>query len=86
MEGFIAGSGCACKSGGKLFIYGPFKVDGKCTPESNENFDAMLRRRNPSFGIRDQEDVVEKAAAAGFHFLEKKLLPANNCILVFQKL
>ena len=40
--GLVAGAGAALKpAGGKLFLYGPFKVGGLFTTESNEAFDSV---------------------------------------------
>ena len=47
-----AGAGKVLRPGGLLLVYGPFKVDGKCTTESNASFDASLRRQNPEWGYR----------------------------------
>jgi hypothetical protein len=45
--GLLAGAAQALRAGGLLVMYGPFKVGGKCTTESNAAFDASLRQRNP---------------------------------------
>lgn len=43
----------ALRPGGTFLLYGPFRVHGKCTTESNTTFDAALRARNP-----DRKSVV----------------------------
>jgi hypothetical protein len=43
----MAGAGRLLKSGGRLFVYGPFKRDGTHTAPSNAAFDASLRAENP---------------------------------------
>ncbi|WP_425259453.1 DUF938 domain-containing protein [Rubrivivax sp. RP6-9] len=48
---------------GLLCIYGPFIEDGVPTAASNLDFDADLRRRDPSWGLRRLPDVL--AAAVG---------------------
>ncbi len=83
-EGLFAGAGRILVEGGLLFLYGPFRVGGRHTAESNEAFDADLRRRNPEWGVRDLERVVETAAGAGLQLLETNDMPANNKLLVFR--
>ena len=40
-----------------VFFYGPFNYKGEYTSESNKEFDAHLKERNPQSGIRNFEDV-----------------------------
>jgi len=68
-----------------LALYGPFNYDGRHTSESNARFDAMLRERDPSSGIRDFEKIAALARAAGLTLQEDNAMPANNRLLVFQK-
>jgi hypothetical protein len=70
-------------AGGVLFLYGPYRRDGKHTAPSNADFDADLRRRNPLWGVRDLEDVRQHARAAGLALREVVEMPANNLSLVF---
>ena len=65
-------------SGGKLCIYGPFSVDGRHVSDSNRSFDASLRQRDPTWGVRDQTVVLQEAGAAGFTLQDITLMPANN--------
>lgn len=58
-EGLIAGAQRTLASGGTLFLYGPYKVDGRHTAPSNHDFDLDLQRRNPAWGIRDLGEVTE---------------------------
>lgn len=51
-QGLFRGASRVLKPDGALFTYGPYKVDGKCTTESNQKFDDTLRERNPEWGIR----------------------------------
>ena len=39
------------------FSEGPYKVDGKFTTESNEQFDTSLRQRNPGTTTKDLDCV-----------------------------
>jgi SAM-dependent methyltransferase len=70
---------------GVLFLYGPFKRDGRHTAESNQRFDERLRSEDPRFGVRDLEDVQALAATAGFSPPEVVAMPANNLSLVFRR-
>ena len=67
-----------------LAIYGPFRYGGKYTSPSNEQFDGMLRARDPGSGIRDFEDVNALAEGAGFRFVADHRMPANNQTLVWK--
>ncbi len=83
--GLFAGAGRVLESGGLLLLYGPFKVAGTHTSESNAAFDESLRRRDARWGVRDLERVVEVAAAAGLRHRETNELPANNKLVVFER-
>jgi len=77
------GSASVLRPGGVLHIYGPFKRHGAHTSEGNVAFDADLRRRNPAWGIRELERVVDAARVCGFTSREINEMPANNFSLVF---
>ena len=84
--GILAGAGAALVPGGILAMYGPFKVDGVCTTESNARFDASLQQRNPAWGYRDISDIVAEAAPHGLTLVERiDHAAANNFILHFVK-
>ena len=85
VAGFFAGADSVLSAQGIVHIYGPFSVDGQHTSEGNQAFDADLRRRNPSWGIRDLADVVGKANEHGFSLTESIPMPANNLSLVFAR-
>ncbi|CAE7365246.1 Mettl26 [Symbiodinium natans] len=83
--GVLAGAGQALAKGGRLVIYGPFKVDGKCTTQSNADFDERLRSQDPEWGYRDIADIAAEAEKHGVKFLQRQEMPANNFILTFEK-
>ena len=82
-EGLFAGAGDALRADGRLFLYGPFKRDGKHTALSNAVFDTSLREGNPEWGVRDIADLEKLASSAGLVLLEAVEMPANNQILIF---
>jgi SAM-dependent methyltransferase len=82
-EGLFAGAARYLRADGRLFLYGPFKRDGKHTALSNAIFDTSLRERDPEWGVRDIADLEELAASGGLTLLETVEMPANNLILVF---
>ena len=54
-EGLMAGAGALLPAGAPLYIYGPFRRDGRHTAPSNAAFDRSLRAENPDWGVRDLE-------------------------------
>lgn len=70
---------------GSLLFYGPFKINGKFTSQSNERFDEELRLRHHFSGIRDLEWVVRSLNLRGLHLKQVHDLPAHNQLLVFKK-
>ena len=65
-EGLIAGAARVLPADGILYLYGPYKIDGRHTAPSKQAFDADLRARNPQWGIRDLGDVTALAERHGF--------------------
>ncbi|MEC7275553.1 MAG: DUF938 domain-containing protein [Bdellovibrionota bacterium] len=68
-----------------VFFYGPFNYNGSFTSESNEQFDASLKERNPSSGIRNFEDVESALIKNGFKLIKDHEMPSNNRLLVFER-
>jgi hypothetical protein len=84
-EALLHGAAKIVCPGGVLFLYGPYRRQGRHTAPSNEAFDASLRARNPQWGVRNLEDVAALAASEGFELQEVNEMPANNLGLVFRK-
>jgi hypothetical protein len=84
-EGLFAGAGRFLQADGRLFLYGPFKRDGKHTAISNAVFDTSLRDRDAEWGVRDVADLERLAASAGLVLREIVEMPANNLVLVFER-
>jgi len=67
-----------------VVVYGPFNYRGAYTSDSNRDFDAWLRARDPRSGIRDFESVDALARAAGLRLLDDVAMPANNRCLAWE--
>lgn len=81
--GLLRGAGRHLGPGGVLVLYGPYTLAGRHTAPSNAAFDDDLRRRDPSWGVRDLDAVAEAAQARGLVLRERVAMPANNQTLVF---
>jgi Protein of unknown function (DUF938) len=71
-------------AGGILYLYGPFKQNGKHTAASNAAFDQSLRSQNAEWGVRDLEEVVSVAQSQNLDLLKILPMPANNLSVIFQ--
>jgi hypothetical protein len=83
--GLFQGAARHLVSSGVLVLYGPFHIDGKATAPSNAVFDADLRHRDPSWGVRELGMVTALAEQNGLVLEERVAMPANNQTLVFRK-
>ena len=81
--GLLLGAADVMREGGCLHLYGPYKRNGKHTAPSNAAFDESLRSRDPSWGIRDLEEVASVAAGYGFEPPDVVEMPANNLFVSF---
>jgi len=84
-EGLFAGAASFLQVDGRLFLYGPFKRDGKHTALSNAVFDTSLRDNNPEWGVRDIAEVKALAEGVDLNLVEIAELPANNLVLTFAR-
>ena len=84
-EGLMAGAGRILPLGGILYLYGPYKREGKHTSVSNEAFDKSLRDRDSRWGVRQLEDVIAVAQKANLTLQEVIAMPANNLSVIFSK-
>lgn len=71
--------------GGRLLVYGPFFEAGTPTSPGNQDFDQSLRQRDPSWGIRQLDDMAQEASRAGLRLRQRVQMPANNLLLVFDR-
>jgi cyclopropane fatty-acyl-phospholipid synthase-like methyltransferase len=75
------------REGSLVFLYGPFNYNGEYTSEGNRDFDQWLKERHSSASaIRNFEDVEKSMQKNGFKLLMDHQMPANNRILVFERL
>ena len=83
-ECLFANAGEVLKPDGILFMYGPFAMDGKLEPKSNEEFDKNLRLNNPDWGIRDLKHLEAEASRSDIYLEEVLDLPANNKLVIWR--
>jgi len=84
-DALVRGASATLDAGGILFLYGPYRRGGAHTSPSNESFDASLRSRDSSWGVRDLEAVADLATDHGFSDPTIVEMPANNLSLVFKR-
>ena len=79
--------GCAdiLPKGGALFMYGPYRIGGEHTSESNRRFDQNLRDQNPQWGVRDLDEVINVAKRVGLSHQGTVEMPANNLSVIYQR-
>lgn len=82
-EGLMAGCARHLAAQGRLVLYGPFFESGVETAASNLAFDQNLRERDPAWGIRQLDDVVDCAQRCGLRLQQRHAMPANNLLLVW---
>ncbi|EED90744.1 hypothetical protein THAPSDRAFT_263456, partial [Thalassiosira pseudonana CCMP1335] len=81
--GLMECAGKTLRKGGMLVCYGPYKVGGTAI-ESNLKFDASLKSKDSSWGVRDLEEVVDIAKKEGLEFVQRVEMPANNLSVLFR--
>lgn len=84
-EALLRGAGALLRPGAPLYLYGAMKLEGRHTAASNAAFDASLRARDPSWGVRDLGEVTAAAQAEGLALAEVVPMPANNFSLVLRR-
>jgi cyclopropane fatty-acyl-phospholipid synthase-like methyltransferase len=85
VENMFAGIGRLLSPGGVVALYGPFNYHGQFTSAGNADFDVWLRRQAAHMGIRDFEAVNALAGAQGLVLQRDIEMPANNRMLVWQR-
>jgi hypothetical protein len=82
--GLMAGAARHLAPRGMLVTYGPYFEPGVPPAPSNLAFDESLRARDPSWGIRQLDDVAAQARRNGLELALRHPMPANNLLLVFR--
>jgi cyclopropane fatty-acyl-phospholipid synthase-like methyltransferase len=82
---FFRGVAATLGPGGVLCVYGPFRYRGEHTSQSNADFDAWLRQRDPHSGIRDFEALDALARDAHLVHSADHAMPANNRTLTWRR-
>ncbi|HZW17404.1 MAG TPA: DUF938 domain-containing protein [Luteimonas sp.] len=86
VEAFFAGVDRVLGGDGVLVVYGPFNDDGAYTSDSNRDFDAWLKARDPRSGIRDSGAVDALARDIGLRRVDDVAMPANNRCLAWRRM
>ena len=84
-EGLMRLAGRVLPVGGLLATYGPFSEADVPLAPSNAAFDQSLRARDPSWGLRDRDDVAAAAKAERLALTRRVEMPANNLMLLFRR-
>lgn len=84
-QGLVKGAARVLAPDGFLYVYGPFRRDGRHTSEGNEQFDRDLRLQDPRWGIRDLAELSDLAVASGLTPPLVVDMPANNLSLFFRR-
>ena len=85
VQSMFSGFGKLLQPGAHCCLYGPFNYGGSFTSNSNRQFDAWLKDRDPTSGIRDLEALADLATANGFELEADNEMPVNNRLLVWKK-
>jgi len=70
---------------GVFCLYGPFRENDEFNTVSNAEFHRSLKAQDAAMGIRHLEDLDRFAAKGGMRRLRRYAMPANNCLIVWQK-
>jgi SAM-dependent methyltransferase len=84
-EALMDGAARILPPDGVLYLYGPYMRAGRHTAASNAEFDQMLRRQNPAWGVREVETVAACALSRGLALADVADMPANNLSVIFTR-
>jgi hypothetical protein len=85
VQRLFAGLATVLATNAILAVYGPFNYGGTYTSDSNRDFDAWLKTRDPVSGIRDFEAVDALARGIGLQLAADVAMPANNRTLIWRR-
>ncbi|XP_041975748.1 methyltransferase-like 26 [Aricia agestis] len=83
--GLFENAGKYLKPEALLITYGPYAKDGKISPQSNVEFDASLKYRNPLWGLRDINDLIKLGDQNDLCLIDTVEMPSNNLTLIWKK-
>lgn len=83
--GLFENAGTYLKNDALMITYGPYSKDGVITPQSNIDFDASLRARDPSWGVRDITALIKLGEENSMSLIDTIEMPSNNKILIWKK-
>ena len=78
IDALLRGAGNVIAPGGMLFLYGPYRRQGRHMSPSNEAFDELLKAENPEWGVRNLEDIARRAAPEGLELQETYECPRTT--------
>ncbi|MBP46557.1 MAG: SAM-dependent methyltransferase [Myxococcales bacterium] len=85
-KALLSGAAAALRPQGQLFVYGPFIQAAVPTAPSNLAFNADLQVQDPTWGIRDLDEIEREAQQVGLQLQEVTAMPANNLTVIFRRL
>lgn len=84
-EGLMRGAAQLLPPGGRVILYGPYKIKGTHTAPSNEDFDQWLKAQDEAWGVRDLEAIADLARSHHLILIDQIAMPANNYSLIFER-
>lgn len=78
VQNLFLGAGSCLRQGAILYVYGPYRYEGRLLEPSNVKFDQWLKARDPESGIREYSAVNALAEENGFTLAGDEAMPANN--------
>ena len=86
VDALFAGVAELLATGHHFCVYGPFNQQGRFTSESNARFHEQLKGRDPAMGLRDVDDLRTLGAHVALELVEQCPMPANNQLLVWERI
>ena len=78
------GAGEILSGHGILYLYGPFSVGGRHSAPSNAVFSQSLKARDPTWGVRDLDEVTALAEKNGLTLDKTVDMPSNNLSVIYR--
>jgi hypothetical protein len=83
--GLLDGAARLLARGAPLVLYGPWLQRDQPPAQSNLDFDADLKRRDPRWGLRLVEEFAAAAELRGLRLETTRAMPANNLMLLLRR-